>query len=174
MRLYVVRKWPLRREKSFCVLEYHTVSLCISCTVRKGPAYRQDHSCVVWTVYWNWVSVQAEIKWSPINRWGWRWTGSVQFCCKVRRNQRQLQPRSYRCRKQQCGGFCVSVWCLNAYNHGEHYETSCITKATHNAYVHPHTQFSCNECNNSEEWTINTDYLFTQYILQFLTHSKYE
>jgi len=25
------------------------------------------------------VSVQAEIKWSPINRWRWRWTGSGQF-----------------------------------------------------------------------------------------------
>jgi len=24
MRVYVVRKWPLRVEKSFCVLEYHT------------------------------------------------------------------------------------------------------------------------------------------------------
>jgi hypothetical protein len=24
----------------------------------------------------------------------------------------ELQLRSYRCRKQQCGGFCVSVWCL--------------------------------------------------------------
>ena len=33
--------------------------------------------------------------------------------CKFRRNQRRLQLRSYRCRKRQCGGFCVSVWCLN-------------------------------------------------------------
>jgi hypothetical protein len=24
MRVYVVRKWPLRREKSFCLLENHT------------------------------------------------------------------------------------------------------------------------------------------------------
>jgi hypothetical protein len=49
--------------------------------------------------------------------------------CIVRRNQRELQLRSYRCRKQQCGGFCVSVWCflvINICNHGEHYETPCI------------------------------------------------
>ena len=37
--------------------------------------------------------------------------------CIVRRNQRQLQLRSYRCRKQQCGGFCVRVWFLNHTAH---------------------------------------------------------
>jgi hypothetical protein len=29
--------------------------------------------------FWRCVSVQAEIKWSPINRWRWRCTGSGQF-----------------------------------------------------------------------------------------------
>jgi hypothetical protein len=40
-----------------------------------------------------------------------------------------MQLRSYRCRKQQCGGFCVSVWCflvIKVSIHGEHYETPCI------------------------------------------------
>ena len=59
----------------------------------------------------NWVSVQAEIKWSPINCWRWRWKGFGPVFCIVRRNQRELQLRSYRCRKQKRGGFCVSVWC---------------------------------------------------------------
>jgi hypothetical protein len=48
--------------------------------------------------------------------------------CIIRRNQRELQLRSYRCRKQQCGVFCVSVWCflvINVCNYGEHYETPC-------------------------------------------------
>jgi hypothetical protein len=55
------------------------------------------------------------------------WFGPVS--CTVRRNQRELQLRSSRCRKQQCGGFCESVWCflvINVCNHGEHYETPCI------------------------------------------------
>jgi hypothetical protein len=55
MRVYVVRKWPLRGGKSFCMLEYHTnvcgyCATCISCKVRKGPACREDHSCVVQTI----------------------------------------------------------------------------------------------------------------------------
>ena len=29
--MYVVRKWPFRGKKSFCVLEYHTVSLWLLC-----------------------------------------------------------------------------------------------------------------------------------------------
>ena len=33
MRVHVVRKWPLPGEKSFCVLEYHTVSLWLLCNV---------------------------------------------------------------------------------------------------------------------------------------------
>ena len=46
--------------------------------------------------------------------------GSV-FCI-VQRNQQELQLRSYRWRKQQCGGSCVNVWCLDDtaskwYNH---------------------------------------------------------
>jgi hypothetical protein len=48
--------------------------------------------------------------------------------CIVQRNQRELQLRSCRCRKQQCGGLCVRVWCFlvtNVCNHGEHYETPC-------------------------------------------------
>ena len=45
-------KMAAPREKSFCMLEYHTsksvvTATCISCKVRKEPAYRQDHSCVV-------------------------------------------------------------------------------------------------------------------------------
>jgi len=39
------------------------------------------------------------------------------FFCIVRRNQRELQLRSYRCRKQQCGGFCLSVWCSSVPEH---------------------------------------------------------
>jgi hypothetical protein len=49
--------------------------------------------------------------------------------CIVRRNQQELQLRTYRCRKQQCGGFCVSVGfslVINVCNHGEHYETPYI------------------------------------------------
>ena len=33
--------------------------MCISCKVRKGPAYRQEHSCVVETIYCCWVSVHT-------------------------------------------------------------------------------------------------------------------
>jgi len=33
--------------------------------------------------------------------------------CIVQRNQWELQLRRYRCQKLQCGGFCVSIWCLN-------------------------------------------------------------
>jgi hypothetical protein len=33
--------------------------------------------------------------------------------CIARRNQRELQLRSCRCPKQQCGGFCLSICCLN-------------------------------------------------------------
>ena len=33
MRVYVVRKWPLRGRSRFCVLEYHTVSLWLPCNV---------------------------------------------------------------------------------------------------------------------------------------------
>jgi hypothetical protein len=33
-------------------------------------------------------------------------------CCIVRRNQRELQLRTYQYQKQQCGGFWLSVWCL--------------------------------------------------------------
>jgi hypothetical protein len=53
--------------------------------------------------------------------------------CIVRRNQQELQLRSYRCRRQQCGGFCVSVWCflvINVCNHGEQYETPCVCYPT--------------------------------------------
>jgi hypothetical protein len=49
--------------------------------------------------------------------------------CIIRKKQRELQLRSYRCRKQQRGGFCVSVWCflvINVCNHGEHNVTPCI------------------------------------------------
>jgi len=82
--------------------------MCISCKVNKGPAYRKDHSCVVYTIYWKWLSVQAEIKWSlkMTNRFR-------PVCCTVRRNQRELQLRTYQYQKQHCGGFWVSVWCLN-------------------------------------------------------------
>ena len=50
MRVYVVRKWPLRGEKSFCVSEYHTsksvltVQRAFRAKYAKGPAYRQDHT----------------------------------------------------------------------------------------------------------------------------------
>jgi hypothetical protein len=47
----------------------------------------------------------------------------------VRRNQREMQLRSYRCLKQQCGGFRVSVWrffVISVCNHGEHCETPRI------------------------------------------------
>jgi len=37
--------------------------------------------------------------------------------CIDRRNQRQLQLRSFRCRKQQSGWFCVSFWCLKHAAH---------------------------------------------------------
>jgi len=33
--------------------------------------------------------------------------------CIARRNQWELQLKSNGCGKQQCGGFCISVWCLN-------------------------------------------------------------
>jgi hypothetical protein len=64
----------------------------------------------------------------------------------VRRNQQELQLRSYRCRKQQCGGFCVSVWCflvINVCNHGEHYETPCIMGLSNNTI--------CRKCGTEEK-----------------------
>jgi len=56
--------------------------------------------------------VQTEIKWSPINRWRCRWTGSGQFSA-------QSEEINWNCSygainaENNTGGFCVSVWCLN-------------------------------------------------------------
>jgi hypothetical protein len=116
MRVCVMRKWPLRGRSRFVCWNITRVILWLLCNVH----FVQSE---------NWVSVQAEIKWTPINRWRWRWTGSGPVFCIVRRNQRELQLRNCRCRKQQCGGFCVSVWSflvINVCNYGEHYETPCI------------------------------------------------
>jgi hypothetical protein len=66
--------------------------------------------------------------------------------CIVRRNQLKLQLRSYRCRKQECGGFCVSVWCflvINVYNHGDHYETPYIKRKYCDLYTSIYECMGC-------------------------------
>jgi hypothetical protein len=41
--VYVVRKWPFRGKKSFCVLEYHTVSLWLLCNVHFVQSTQRIH-----------------------------------------------------------------------------------------------------------------------------------
>jgi len=66
----------VNKEKFYKKEKKKSVVYCATC---EGPVYRQDHSCVIQTIYWNWVYVQAEIEWLPINRWRWRCTGSGHF-----------------------------------------------------------------------------------------------
>ena len=42
MRVYVVRKWPLRVEKSFCVLEYHTSKSVVTVQRAFRAKYAKD------------------------------------------------------------------------------------------------------------------------------------
>jgi hypothetical protein len=103
-------------EKSFSVLEYHTSKSVV--TVQ--PALRAKCRLGVGASR-NQVVARYPLK-VTLNGFG-------PVFCIVRRNQQELQLRSYRCRKQQCGRFYVSVWCflvINVCNHGEHYETPCI------------------------------------------------
>jgi hypothetical protein len=55
MRVYVVRKWPLRGRSRFVCWNIRRVSLWLL----RNVYFVQSA---------DWVSVQAEIKWSPINR----------------------------------------------------------------------------------------------------------
>jgi hypothetical protein len=72
-------------EKSFCVVEYQTSKSVV--TVRRAYCTKYakdpptDKTIRAWYKYFTETggSVQAVIKWSPINRWRWRWTGSGQF-----------------------------------------------------------------------------------------------
>jgi hypothetical protein len=115
MRVYVVRKWPLRDRSRFVCWNTTRVSLWLLCNLHCMQSA-------------NWVCVQAEIKWSPLIAEGDVERVWASFL-HSRRNQRELQLRGYRCRKQQCGWFCVSVWCflvIYVCNQGEHYETPCI------------------------------------------------
>jgi hypothetical protein len=116
--VYVVRKWPLWGEKSFCVLEYHAIRAkyakdpptdkIIRAWYKQftgtGSLCKQKSSGRPLTAEDDIKQVRASLLHSPKKSTG-------------------LQLRSYRGRKQQCGGFCVSV---NVCNHGEHYETPCI------------------------------------------------
>jgi hypothetical protein len=61
-------------EKSFCVLEYHTTKsvVIVQCAFRAKNAKDPptDRTIRAWYKQFteNWVSVQAENNWSPINR----------------------------------------------------------------------------------------------------------
>ena len=45
MRVYVVRKWPLHGEKSFCVLEYHMSNsvVTVQCAFHEKYLSHQCH-----------------------------------------------------------------------------------------------------------------------------------
>ena len=117
MRVYVVRKWPLRGEKSSCVLEYQTSKSVV--TVQR--AFRAkcaqvpptDKTARAWYKQFTETGCPCKQKScgrpltadDDVERFG-------PVSCTVRINQRELQLMSYRCRKQQCGGFCVTAFLL--------------------------------------------------------------
>ena len=118
MRVYVVRRWPLRGRSRFVCWNITRVSLCLLCNVyfvqstqrtslETIPFVRGTNSLLKLGVCASRNQVVAHL---PL-KMTWKVFGPV--FCTVIRNQRELQLRSYRCRKQQCGGFCLSVWCLN-------------------------------------------------------------
>ena len=51
--MYVVRKWPIRGEKSFCALEYQasksvvTAQRTFCAKYAKDPPTDEDYSCVI-------------------------------------------------------------------------------------------------------------------------------
>jgi hypothetical protein len=134
MRVYVVRKWPLRGRSRFVCWNITRISLWLLCNVhfvqstqrtrlQTRPFVRGINHLLKLGVYESRNQVVAHY---PLKM---TLNGFGPVFCTVRRNQRELQLRSYRRRKQQCGGFCVSVWgflVINVCNHGEHHETPCI------------------------------------------------
>jgi hypothetical protein len=108
MRVYVVRKSPLwGRSRSVC-WNITRVSLWLLCNVHLVQSA-------------NWVSMQAGTAEDDDE-------GVRASFLHSPKNQRELQLKSYRRRKQQCGVFYVSVWSflvINVCNHEECYETPC-------------------------------------------------
>ena len=65
MQEYVVRKWMLRGRSCFVCGNITRVSLWLLCNVHFVQSMQRthlqtSHLCVVQTIYWNWMSVQAE------------------------------------------------------------------------------------------------------------------
>ena len=118
MRVYVVRKWPLRGRSRFVCLNFTRESLWLLCNVhfmqstqrtriQRRPFVRGINNLLKLGVY---ASRNEVVPHSPLKM---TLNGFGPVLCIVGRNQRELQLRSYRCLKQRCRGFCVSVWCLN-------------------------------------------------------------
>jgi hypothetical protein len=105
-------------EKSFCVLECHTsnsvdaVQHSFRAKYAKDPP--TDKAIRAWYKQFTEIGCLCKQKSSgrPLTAEEGVERVRASFLHSPKKS-RELQLRSYRCQKQQCGGFCASVWCLN-------------------------------------------------------------